>query len=52
MGFSRPEKVRVFGYGGYLLSQRFNEHPAADLPEVPLLRLSDGVLFYGRGTVS
>mgnify|MGYP002284558848 FL=1 len=33
-------------------SQRFNEHPAADLPEVPLLRLSDGVLFYGRGTVS
>ena len=46
------EKVRVFGYGGYLLSQRFNEHPAADLPEVPLLRLSDGVLFYGRGTVS
>ena len=52
MGFSIPEKVRVFGYGGYLLSQRFNEHPAADLPEVPLLRLSDGVLFYGRGTVS
>lgn len=52
MGFSRPEKVRVFGYGGYLLSQRFSEHPAADLPEVPLLRLSDGVLFYARGTVS
>ncbi|WP_299993013.1 type IX secretion system sortase PorU [uncultured Bacteroides sp.] len=52
MGFSRPEKVRVFGYGGYLLSQRFDEHPAADLPEVPVLRLSDGVLFYARGTVS
>ena len=52
MGFSRPERVRVFGYGGYLLSQRFSEHPAADLPEVPLLRLSDGVLFYARGTVS
>lgn len=51
MGFSRPERVRVFGYGGYLLSQRFSEHPAADLPEVPLLRLSDGVLFYARGTV-
>lgn len=52
MGFPRPEKVRVFGYGGYLLSQRFSEHPAEDLPEVPLLRLPDGVLFYGRGTVS
>ena len=52
MGFSRPEKVRVFGYGGYLLSQRFSEHPAVDLPEVPLLRLSDGVLFYARGTIS
>lgn len=52
MGFSRPEKVRVFGYGGYLLSQRFSDHPAADLPEVPLLRSSDGLLFYARGTVS
>lgn len=52
LGFSRPELVRIFGYGGYLLSRRFSEHPAVDLPEVPLHRLSDGLLFYARGTVS
>ncbi len=52
MGFARPDKVRIFGYGGYLLSQRFQEHPDEELPEVPLLVTSDGVLFHARGTVS
>lgn len=51
-GFSHPQQVRIFGYGGYPLSRRFGEHPAADLPEVPLHRLTDGLLFYARGTVS
>ena len=50
MGFSNPAKVRLYGYGGYLLSNRFSEHPADDLPEVPLHRSGDGVLFYARGT--
>lgn len=50
MGFSNPDKVRLYGYGGYLLSNRFSEHPADDLPEVPLYRGGDGVLFYARGT--
>ena len=39
MGFSNPDKVRLYGYGGYLLSNRFSEHPADDLPEVPLYRV-------------
>ncbi|WP_455584170.1 type IX secretion system sortase PorU [Bacteroides sp.] len=52
MGFSNPDKVRLYGYGGYLLSKRFSEHPADDLPEVPLYRGGGGVLFYARGTVS
>lgn len=51
MGFSNPDKVRLYGYGGYLLSNRFSEHPADDLPEVPLYRSGDGVLFYARGTL-
>ena len=51
MGFSNPDKVRLYGYGGYLLSNRFSEHPADDLPEVPLYRGGDGVLFYARGTL-
>lgn len=52
MGFSNPAKVRLYGYGGYLLSTRFSEHPADDLPEVPVHRGGDGILFYARGTVS
>lgn len=51
MGFSNPDKVRLYGYGGYLLSEKFSEHPADDLPEVPLYRGGDGILFYGRGTL-
>lgn len=52
MGFGNPEKVRVFGFGGYLLSQRFEDLTIDDLPEVPLHRLQDGLLFYARGTLS
>lgn len=51
MGFSNPAKVKLYGYGGYLLSKRFSEHPADDLPEVPLYRGGNAVLFYARGTV-
>lgn len=52
MGFTRPDKVRLYGYGGYLLSQEFALHPADDLPEVPLYRKANALLFYARGTVS
>lgn len=52
MGFSDPSKVRLYGYGGYLLSRIFDEHPADDLPEVPMYRGGDAVLFYARGPIS
>ncbi len=49
MGFTNPESVSLYGYGGYLLSNSFADHPAHDLPEIPLLRTSNAVLFYARG---
>lgn len=52
MGFTKPENVRVYGYGGYVLSTKFAEHPADDLPEVPTRRVSDGLLFFARGPLS
>lgn len=52
MGFANPAKVRLLGYGGHLLSQRFNEHPADDLPEIPVHRTADALLFFGRGVLS
>lgn len=27
MGFSNPDKVRIYGYGGYLLSEKFLRTP-------------------------
>lgn len=51
LGFSDPSRVRLYGYGGYLLSEGLNELPPDDLCEVPLWQVSDGVLFYGQGTV-
>ena len=60
MGFSHPENIRVFGYGGNMLSEYFNKDArlADDLPEIPIYleKGSDGVfgngdyiLFYAQG---
>ena len=51
MGFTNPDNVGLYGYGGHLLSNSFTQHPCDDLPEVPMYRTGDGVLFYGRGPV-
>lgn len=52
MGFSNPSKVRLYGYGGFLLP----EGPEVlslpdDLQEVPLWRENNYVLFYANGTI-
>jgi len=58
MGFGDPAKVKIYGYGGWILDQDFTKPYIDDLPEVPvwLNKGSDGVfnsgdylLFYGRG---
>lgn len=51
MGFSQPDRVRVFGYGGYRLSTVFSSLPAADLPAAPMMYADGALLFYGRGSV-
>ena len=51
MGFSNPDKVHVYGYGGYLLSNRFSEHSEGDLSLAPSYRTSNALSFYARGTV-
>lgn len=50
MGFSSPENVRVHGYGGARLSDVLSETTVIDdLPQIPSLLTSDGLLFYGVG---
>ena len=52
MGFADPTKVRLYGYGGHLLSESNVDSWCDDLCEVPLQRESDRMLFYANGTVS
>lgn len=60
MGIADPSKVKIYGYGGWILNQDFTKTYIDDLPEVAVWmnKGSDGIfgagdylLFYGRGTV-
>ena len=45
MGFSDPEKVNVFGYGGKLIPENLDSPD--DLPVIPSMRVEGGILFFG-----
>lgn len=58
MGFADPAKIKLYGYGGWMLSEDFTAPYIDDLPEVRVWmnKGNDGVfgagdylLFYGRG---
>jgi len=53
MGFSNPENVHLYGYGGYRLSEVSNpEEEYDDLQEVPLYKQNaETWLFWGNGLV-
>lgn len=59
LGFSEPQKVKIYGYGGYILPETFNDTKPDDLPEVSVRRITanknsfvsgDFLLFYGCGS--
>ena len=59
-GINDPSKVKIYGYGGWILPEDFNQSYIDDLPEVAVYmhKGSNGVfssgdylLFYGRGPV-
>lgn len=56
-----PSQVRIFGYGGAMLNQSFNQPKYDDLPEIPVymdkgtdgvFNSGDYILFYAQGVVS
>lgn len=60
-GLTNPTNVRVYGYGGAMLSQNFNKAHIDDLPAVGfymskgadgVFNAGDYILFYGQGTTS
>ncbi len=50
MGFSNPERVKLYGLNMEVLPESGLENLPGDITEIPLYRMSDKVLFYGRGT--
>ena len=50
LGFSDPEKVNVFGYGGEEIPDNLNSPD--DLPVVGSMRVNGGIIFFGKGSVT
>ena len=60
-GLSNPANVRIYGYGGAMLTQNFNKAKIDDLPAVGfymekgadgVFGAGDYILFYTQGTTS
>lgn len=51
MGFSNPDKVRLYGHGGFILPESGIENLDDDLKEVPLWRENNALYFYANGTI-
>ena len=49
MGFSNPDRVRLYGLNLEVLPETMIEKIDDDLVEIPLFRTGDRLLFYGRG---
>lgn len=49
LGFSDPEKVNVYGYGGVMIPETL-ESPD-DLPMVASIRVNGGIIFFGQANV-
>lgn len=52
MGFSNPDNVRLYGYGGHLQNEVIDaDNDYDDLEEVPLYKTDAGWLFYANGLI-
>ena len=52
MGFSKPENVQIYGYGGWMLTENFSVPKIDDLPRVSVKVIpNDCILFYAKGSI-
>ena len=51
LGFSDPDAVNVYGYGGKMLPERLNSDMPDDLPMIPSVRTAKGIVFFGQSSV-
>ena len=47
LGFTNPDAVNVYGYGGRMISERLDDSQIDDLPLIPSVRTERGVVFFG-----
>ncbi|MGM9869515.1 MAG: type IX secretion system sortase PorU [Sodaliphilus sp.] len=52
MGFSNPQNVKVYGFGGEMLGEVLDASAPDDLPIVPVLRTEGKICFYAKGPVN
>ena len=45
-------QIHVFGYGGAPLSETMSANYADDLPQMPVVRTANSILFYGQGPLT
>ncbi len=50
-GFNDPSRVRIYGYGGNLLPEKYSLSDIDDLPQVPIIHNNNRILFYAQGTI-
>lgn len=51
LGFTDPSKVRVYGSGGAMVPDDLNESVVDDLPLLPSVRTSRGIVFFARNHI-
>ena len=52
MGFSNPQQVSVYGFGGAKISEVLTGSVPDDLKRVPILRSNNKICFYANGPIS
>ncbi len=50
-GFNNPSRVRIYGYGGKVLSEIYSDSDIDDLPQIPVIHNNNRILFYAQGTI-
>lgn len=52
MGFADPAKVKVYGFGGRVTSDRLDASMPDDLPQIPTIHTASGIVFFGTDHIS
>lgn len=52
LGFTDPDKVNVYGFGGRVLPEMLYDSMPDDLPLIPSIKTPTGIVFFGHGCIN